>query len=139
MIADDLFPAHARPLWLDRSRQLSRALAPLPSLGLAWWLADQMLSTAIWVSLIGYCLAHLTLIGLQRGSRTQALPIVQGAIGVLRILVDVLLALVLVHYATVLGDAIYPLYLLLGLRVLATYQQQPTATIIPFLLGPAYI
>ena len=59
MIADDLFPAHARPWWLDRSRELSRALAPLPGLGLAWWLAGQMLSTAIWMGLIGYCLAHL--------------------------------------------------------------------------------
>ncbi|MFL5803714.1 MAG: ATP-binding protein [Roseiflexaceae bacterium] len=139
MIADDLFPAHARPWWLDRSREISRALAPLPGLGLAWWLAGQMLSTAIWMGLIGYCLAHLTLIGLQRGSRTHALPIVQEVVGVLRILLDVLLALMLVYYATALGDAIYPLYLLLGLRVLATYQQQPTATIIPFLLGPAYI
>ncbi len=45
----------------------------------------------------------------------------------------------LIYFATALGDAIYPLYVLVGLRVLATYQQQPTATIVPFLLGPAYI
>jgi two-component system, NtrC family, sensor histidine kinase KinB len=139
MIADDLFPAHARPWWLDRSRELSRALAPLPSLGLTWWLTGQVLPAAVWMGLIGYGLAHLTLIGLQGSPRTHALPIAQGAVGGLRILIDVLLALLLVQHAAALGDAIYSLYLLLGLRVLATYQQQPTATIIPFLLGPAYI
>ena len=49
-----------------------------------------------------------------------------------RLLLDTLLALLLVSQAAALGDAIYPLYVLIGLRVLSTYQQMPTATIIPF-------
>jgi signal transduction histidine kinase len=139
MIADDLFPAQTRPWWLDRLHELSRALTPLPSLGFAWWLGSQSLHTTIWLGLIGYSLAHLTLIGLQHGERTQMLPIVQGAVGGLRILLDALLTVMLISFGAALGDAIYPLYVLMGLRVLATYQQQPTATIVPFLLGPAYL
>jgi signal transduction histidine kinase len=94
---------------------------------------------AVWLAVIGYSFAHLALIALQRGSRHRAASYFQGAIGPLRLLLDTLLAVLLVNQAAILGDAIYPLYVLIGLRVLSTYQHTPTATIIPFLLGPAYI
>jgi signal transduction histidine kinase len=139
MIADDLYSAHARPWLLDHSRELSRVAAPLVCLGFAWWLSSAPLPAATWLGLISYSLAHLTLIPIQRGRRLGALSLVQIAASPLRLLFDGLLAFLLVNQAAVLGDAIYPLYVLIGLRVLSTYQQAPTATIIPFLFGPAYI
>jgi signal transduction histidine kinase len=139
MIADDLFSARARPWLLDNSRELSRAVAPLVCLGFAWWLSSAPLPTVTWLGLIAYSLAHLTLIALQRGGWQGAPAFVQGAAGSLQLLLDTLLALLLVNQAATLGDAIYPLYVLIGLRVLSTYQHMPTATIIPFLFGPAYI
>jgi signal transduction histidine kinase len=139
MIADDLFSAHARPSLLDNSRELSRVAAPLVSLGIAWWISSTPLPTAIWLSVIGYSCAHLVLIALQRSIRSGVAAFAQSIAGPLRLLLDALLSFLLVNQAAALGDAIYPLYVLIGLRVLSTYQYAPTATIIPFLFGPAYI
>jgi two-component system, NtrC family, sensor histidine kinase KinB len=139
MIADELFSAHARPWLIDNYRGLTRTLAPLPCLGLAWWLSAATLPAPVWLGVIGYALAHLTLIGLLRADRTHSRLLAQGAVGSLRILLDVLLAFLLVRHAAWMGDAIYPLYTLLGLRVFSTYQQTPLAAIIPFLFGPAYL
>jgi signal transduction histidine kinase len=139
MIADDLFSAHARPWLLDNYHELSRMLAPALCLGVAWWLSAEHLPAVVWLGLLGYSLAHLILIGLRRKQPARAKPAAQGALGLARLVLDILLAFLLVQYAGVLGGAIYPLYLVLGLRVLSTYQQAPTAMIIPFLLGPAYI
>src|SRR5262245_10048025 len=115
MIADDLFSAHARPWLLDHSRELSRIVAPLACLGFAWWVSSATLPAPMWLGLIGYGLAHLALIALRRDRRTTgALALVQGAASPLRLLLDALLALLLVNYSAILGNAIYPLYLLIG-------------------------
>ena len=139
MIAGDVLLASARPWLLDNRRELTRAFAPLLSLGLAWWLSGLSLPAAVWLVVVGYGLMQLTLLGLEGMARTQGSTIGRGAIGWLYILADALFAFVLLRHASTLGEAIYPLYLLVGLRVLATYQRVPAATIVPFALGPAYL
>src|SRR5262245_7484839 len=104
MIADDLFSARARPWLLDHSRVLSRVCAPLVCVGFAWWLSSASLPAVAWQGLIGYGLAHLMLIALQRGGRPGALAFVQVAAGPLRLLLDALLAFLLVNQAAALGD-----------------------------------
>jgi two-component system, NtrC family, sensor histidine kinase KinB len=139
MVADDLLPAHAGPWLFDNQRALARALAPALALGFAWWLSGAPLAIAVWLCLISYALAHLALLGLKRRHPASSRPIVQGSISLLSILLDGLLAFVLLRHVTTLGNAIYPLYILIGLRVLSAYQQAPVATIVPFMFGPAYI
>jgi signal transduction histidine kinase len=108
-------------------------------LAIAWWISAETLPAMIWAIVTGYCLAHLLLIALTHRRARRRPTAADTTIGVFRLLFDALLSGALVWYAPILGGAIYPLYVLVGLRVLSTYQQAPTATIIPFLLGPAYI
>jgi two-component system, NtrC family, sensor histidine kinase KinB len=139
MIAGEMFLTRARPWLLNNSRGLTQALAPLLGLGMVWWLSTALQTVTIWPGLVVYGLAHLLLIGLQRASRIQAMPMVVGLIGWLAVLVDLLLALLVLQQVESLGNGIYPLYILICLRVLSAYQRHPAATIIPFLLGPAYL
>lgn len=139
MIAGDVFLARARPWWLDHGRELARALAPLLGLGFAWWLSSSPLPQVAWLGVIGYGLAHLSLMGLDATPRVRALPVAHAAIGWLFMLVDALFALLLLTQAAALGNAIYPLYILIGLRVMTVYQRRPAATITPFVLGPTYL
>lgn len=139
MIASDVLLARARPWLSGHRRGLARAFAPLLGMGLAWWLSVAPLPTTVWLGLIGYGIGHLTLIGLGHHTRTRSLPAVQQAAGWLYVLIDALFAVLLLSQVAALGSAIYPLYVLIGLRVLSAYQQQPAATITPFVLGPTYL
>jgi len=139
MIADDLFSAHARPWLLDNYHYMLRAAAPALCLGVVWWLSAASLPSSIWIGLICYSLAHILLIGIQRRRSTTDKPAVVGVLGVSRLALDIALAGLVIRHAALLGGGMYPIYVLIGIRVLSTYQQAPTATIIPFLLGPAAI
>jgi NtrC-family two-component system sensor histidine kinase KinB len=139
MTAGDILLARARP-WINANRaDLTRSLAPVFGLGTAWWLSSMTLPVPVWTALVGYGAAHLSLIALDRRLRASAVSFVQYAVGWLPLLADGLFALLLLGHAGTLGGAIYPLYLLLALRVLSAYQRFPAATITPFLLGPTYL
>lgn len=139
MIAGEMILARARPWLLDNSRGLARALAPLLGLGLAWWLSTALHSEAVWLGVIGYAAVNLALLRAERSARLRTAAFAGWLAGALYILADLLLALLLLREAASLGSSIYPLYLLICLRVLSAYQRQPAAAIIPFLIGPAYL
>jgi two-component system, NtrC family, sensor histidine kinase KinB len=138
MIAGDVFLARARPWLSDHRLELLRAAAPIPGLATAWWLSLAGLPAILWVALIAYSVIQLTLIAADRRSQTLAafsqLTIAWAAIGV-----DVLFAILLLSQSTAVGGAIFPIYLLIALRVLASYSRTPAGTITPFLLGPTYL
>jgi signal transduction histidine kinase len=139
MTAGDLLLARARPWLADHRAELMRAIAPLPGIGMAWWLSVSELPPAVWSGLLAYSLAQLALIGLERRGQSRASAIGSVALGWSGILADVLLGLLLISQANVLGAAIFPLYILIALRVLAGYAQAPIGTVTPFLLGPTYL
>ncbi|MFO7167151.1 MAG: ATP-binding protein [Chloroflexota bacterium] len=118
--------------------ELSRALAPVPGLGLAWWLAVSGLPTPVWFALIAYSGVQLALLVAERRGQLRA-AFSRVTIGWAAIVADVLFALALLVQATAIGDGIFPLYLLIALRVLAGYGQTPVGTVTPFLLGPVYL
>lgn len=134
MVAGDTFQAQARPWTTARGRELWRAVATLGAVFAAWWIAGLSLSLTLWVAVIGYCALQSTLMLISGQARTRPVAPVQ-----LSIAIDAAFAVILVSQARDLGAGIYPLYLLLAIRSLATYHRTPVATIVPFALGPAYL
>src|SRR5690606_20993542 len=110
----------------------------VPGLGLAWWLAVSGLPTPVWFALIAYSGVQLALLVAERRGQLRA-AFSRVTIGWAAIVADVLFALALLAQATAIGDGIFPLYLLIALRVLAGYGQTPVGTVTPFLLGPVYL
>jgi two-component system, NtrC family, sensor histidine kinase KinB len=139
MTAGDLILARARPWWSANRRDLARTLAPVLALGTAWWLSATPLPAIVWAGVVIYGAAHLGLIALRRQLRARQDPAIRRLLTWLPVWFDMLLAGLLLDQASALGDAIYPLYLLLALRVLSSYRRFPAATITPFLLGPTYL
>ncbi|HWQ15400.1 MAG TPA: ATP-binding protein [Roseiflexaceae bacterium] len=139
MTAGDLLVARARPWVTGHRAELMRAIAPLPGIGMAWWLSVSALPPVVWSGLLAYSLVQLALIALDRRGQARTTAIGQLAIGWSSILADVLLSLLLISQAQALGAAIFPLYILVALRVLAGYAQAPIGTITPFMLGPTYL
>lgn len=136
MIAGEILPVRVRP-WTHAIRaMLLRVLAPLPSLGVAWWLTEQPLPTMIWLGIIVYALAHLALRAADRQDFRHPSAAARSR---LAMLVDLLFALLLLLQSDKIGIAIYPLYILISLRVLNDYQRLPAALLTPFLFGPAYL
>src|SRR5947208_16400840 len=99
MIAGDMLLARARPWLLDNSRALTRALAPALGLGLAWWLSTTSLTGTMWLGVIVYGLAHLTIMGLERSPRMDGASMVRWSADWLHVLADVLFALLLLNKA----------------------------------------
>lgn len=139
MIAGDVFLERARPWLADRRPELMRALAPLPGLAMAWWLSAAGLPPAVWAALIAYSLVHLALyvVGWRDQARLSAFA--RASRGWLSIGADVALGVALIVQSEALGAAIFPLYMLVALRVLASYARTPLATIPPFVFGPIYL
>ncbi len=132
--------ARARPWLVANRRDMLRALAPIFSLGLAWWLSAISLPPTIVLGTVAYGLAHLALVVMRRRISSAADPLIRkGTISWLAVGVDALFSLILINAAAALGDAIYPLYLLLIVRALSSYRRLPLAMIVPFLFGPAYL
>jgi NtrC-family two-component system sensor histidine kinase KinB len=131
--------ARVRP-WLVATRSdVMRALVPILSLGIAWWLSSTALPIIILFGIIFYGLAHLGLIALRRGLSNMASRTSQPVLVWLAVGCDVLLSMLLLNQANSLGQAIYPLYILIALRALSVYRRHPATSIIPFLLGPMYL
>ncbi|MEN9935420.1 MAG: hypothetical protein RLZZ387_1999 [Chloroflexota bacterium] len=139
MIASDLLLARARPWLADHRLELVRAAAPVPSALMAWWLSAVGLPPLVWAAVLTYSCVQLALIALDRRARVRSLALTQVANGWSGIAVDILLGLFLLSQSHTLGAAIFPLYMLLALRVLAGYSQAPIGAVTPFLLGPTYL
>ena len=139
MIAGDAITARARPWLVANKRDLKRALAPVATLGLAWWLSALTLPAIAWYGTIGYGLLHLSLVLYRRHNKAIGRPTSQDALGWTAIGADAIFALILISQADLMGRGVYPLYLLLVLRALASYRRMPISTIVPFLFGPIYV
>jgi signal transduction histidine kinase len=135
MIASDIILARARPWLTHNRRELVRIAAAPIVLSVAWWMTDLMLPAVVWMSLVIYGIAHLTLISIERLHAARHTQLSDAT----ALLVDTSFALLLLSQAHLIDNAIYPLYLLIALRVLVVYQRLPAATIVPFVLGPAYL
>lgn len=128
--------AGTRPI--SKRSDLAHVLAPWLALGLAWWLALARLPVLIWAGVIVYGLAQLLLIRqehLLEDDSTEGARLPDW----LYMVLDALFALLLLSQSRVLLDAFYPLYMLIGLRVLSAYQRLPITTLIPFLLGLIHV
>jgi len=139
MIADELFPVQTRSWWLEHAHRFVFALTPLPCLVFAWWVGSQAISQYVWLGLISYSLAHLLIIGVQHRTVASGKQVNQSALDGLRFVFDSLFALFLIAFSPSLGSAIYPLYLVLALRVLAHYQLPSLASLVPFAFGMLYV
>jgi NtrC-family two-component system sensor histidine kinase KinB len=128
LVGADIRPG-PRPAGADAS---NAALAVPLSLGLAWWIAAQGLSPAVWLALSGYGLLQLALLAVRR-QRHAAWHAWAAA------MVDAALALLLIAQATTLGMAVYPLYALLALRAIDGCRRAQAVAIVPFVFGPAYL
>jgi signal transduction histidine kinase len=120
-------------------RDLTRSLSAVLGLGIVWWLSATTLPALVSSGIIGNAVIHLALIAVERRLQATMTPSRLDAICWAGVLVDALLALLLLNQANMLGNAIFPIYLLIALRVLSSYQHFPIATITPFLLGPIYL
>lgn len=136
MIANSTFVTRARPwLWEHQQDVLRSATIPFALAG-AWWFAATPLPAALWAGLIMYAALHLALIGRAKRQRKRPWPAGTG----LSLVADAALAVFVMQLQPVLAEnAVYPLFLLLGLRALAVYRRLAVATIVPFLFGPAYL
>lgn len=139
MLAGDILLARARPWLADRRPELVRAIAPLPGIAMAWWLLLAGLPAPVWVALVTYSIVQLGLYVAGWRNQGRSTAFARAVRGWLSIAADGALGLVLVLEAQALGGAIFPLYLLLALRALASYGQTPFATVTPFVLGPVYL
>lgn len=139
MTAGNMLLARARPWLADHRVELLRALTPLPGIGMGWWLLLSDLPRAVWFGVVAYSLVHLVLIAMDRRLVVRGAGFGQVANGWSGIIADVLLGALLLSESAALGEAIFPLYLLIALRVLAGYSQSPIGTVTPFLLGPTYL
>ncbi|NJO84713.1 MAG: GAF domain-containing protein [Blastochloris sp.] len=135
MIASDTILARARPWLTHNRRELMRVAAAPIVLIIAWWMTGVALPLLIWMGIVAYGIAHLALIGAERLQADHRTQVIDAS----ALLVDTSFALLLLSQANQIDNAIYPLYLLLALRVLVVYQRIPAATIVPFVLGPAYL
>ncbi len=134
MIADTLRSAQLRSRVTDRNMFL-RALTLLPGLVLGWMLSASAIPATIWYGVMAYCVAQLVLtIGMPQTNRRALI-----SMEALFIVADLSFSALLIAQAATLGGTIFPLYLLISLRVLARYRLSPAATVTPFLLGPLYL
>lgn len=140
MTAGDATIANARPLIAANRRDLLRTLAPGAGLLFAWWLAAVTLTDLLNLTLVIYGLVQLALIVIRHRPRRAVyasanLPTTSWlAIGA-----DLILALVLLGQGPLIGDAVYPLFVLLVVRGFTTYQRLPIGLVLPFLFGPTYV
>jgi signal transduction histidine kinase len=139
MIAGDVISAHARPWLVANRRDIARALVPVLSLGLAWWLSAQAVPAVVLVGAVVYGLAQLALILYRRRRKTLGQPYSQAMFSWLAVGADACFALLLLAQAGLVGDSVYPLYTLLLLRALSSYRRLPLAVIVPFLFGAVYV
>jgi NtrC-family two-component system sensor histidine kinase KinB len=137
--AGDLPIARVRPWLVANRRDMTRALAPIVSLGIVWWLSIAAPPSTILIGSVVYGLAHLGLIALRRRFSGRVSPVAKQTIAWLAIGCDLLLSFLLLNQINVLGNSIYPLYVLIALRALSAYRRLPAVVIIPFLLGPTYL
>ena len=120
-------------------RDVLRIAAPVFSLAYAWWLLDVPLTPLVGVFLIFYGAAQLSLLFIRRRPRATVYTSTLPTTSWLAVGIDTLFAALLLSQAQTLGRAIYPLYLLLAIRSVASYRRLPLAMITPFLFGPIYI
>jgi signal transduction histidine kinase len=130
--------ARARPWLADHQPILVRAIGPVLGVGMAWWLSAVGVTDVLWVGLAAYAAVQLILIAAAQ-SRPRVITTPNHSISWMAIIADVLLSLLLLSQAESLGTAVFPVYILIALRVLASYQRSPFGTVTPFLLGPTYL
>jgi signal transduction histidine kinase len=139
MIAGDVILSRARPWVVSRRREIILSLAPLLSLVMAWWFVALQLPLVVWSGLIIYAAGHLAVRAVEQYARIRARPFAGSSLGWAQIAIDLLLAGLAVAQAPILGAAIFPIYILIALRVLANDQRTSFAMVTPFLLGPTYL
>ncbi|HEU5097493.1 MAG TPA: ATP-binding protein [Roseiflexaceae bacterium] len=131
--------AHARPWFVANRRDIIRGLAPVLGLAIAWSVATVTPPNSILLGLVAFALVHLGLIALRRSAARVAFPAARKTIDWLATICDALLCALLIGQADTLGDAIYPLYVVLALRALSAYRRLPVAVMLPFVFGPTYL
>jgi signal transduction histidine kinase len=86
-----------------------------------------------------YSLVHLALITYRRRlkaiGRTAALSSISWA----AVVADAVFAVLLLNQASLLGEVVFPLHILLIMRALSSYRRLSIATLVPFLFGPLYL
>jgi NtrC-family two-component system sensor histidine kinase KinB len=137
--AGDLSMVRTRPWFVANRRDVIRGLAPILGLAIAWSISAGMPPHAVLLGLVAYALTQLGLITLRRGAARLAVSTTRKTIEWLSVGCDALLCALLISQSAPLGGAIYPLYAVVALRALSTYQRLPAAVMIPFLFGPIYL
>lgn len=137
MIAGDVFLARARPWLADNRHDLTRASIPLASLALAWWIVTVSLSGLAWVALTTYALIQLALVVVRHRDRLTESQI--QTIDWAGIATDILFSLLLTSGIVSLGSAIYPIYCVIVLRVLANRRRLSLVGAAPLVILPVYL
>src|SRR5262249_30404562 len=137
--AGDLPMARTRPWFVANRRDITRGLAPILGLAMAWLVSTFTPPHIVLFGLIIYALVQLGLIALRRGPARMSSRAVGKAIEWLAAGCDTLLCALLLSQADSLGGAIYPLYTVIALRAVSAYRRLPAAVMVPFLFGPTYL
>jgi signal transduction histidine kinase len=139
MAAGEAITTRAKNWAALERRDVLRVAAPLLSLLYAWWLLATPLSPVIGGFLVLYGIAQLSLVFIRRRPRSIVYTATLPTTSWIAVGIDLLFAVLLLGQAQILGRAVYPLYILLAVRALASYRRLPLAMILPFLFGPVYI
>jgi signal transduction histidine kinase len=97
-----------------------------------------MLPLFIQAITVAYGLAHLGILFYRRYLKAVVLARPRSLLWI-AVGVDALYGALLISQAATLGNAIFPFYVLLVVRALASYRRFPVAPVVPFLFGPSYI
>lgn len=139
MIASETIFDRAHPWLRTTGRSSLRVLLPLPVFAIVWWYATVQFGTAGWAELIGYALLNLAILLGVHYTQSQQLPGWTAGLLVISAASDALLALILLSALGPLSMAIFPTYVILGLKVLYYRKEFLWIAVVPLLLGPLYL
>jgi two-component system, NtrC family, sensor histidine kinase KinB len=136
MVANDLIPVLTRPLFGDQRAIQLRIIIPGICLALMWWLATAITGATVWLALMVYAFLQLGLVLVRQHPRMAAHPNVTARTA---IIVDLVFSLAVATEVLAVGSAIFPVCVVIGVRVFSAWRRLTLSTIMPLVILLGYL